>query len=64
MILRIGDNVITTKEITWDEGNIPKGTEGSVANIIEASKKEIYCVFNPKGTEEMYFVNITSVTKQ
>jgi hypothetical protein len=62
--LRIGDNVITNKDITWDEGQIPEGTEGEIANIIEASRKEIYCVFNPKGTAEMYFVNIKSVNKQ
>jgi len=66
MKLKIGDEAVTNKLITWDGGQIEEGTKGVIANIIafKGKKKETYCVFNPDDTEEMLIININSVNKQ
>lgn len=60
--MQIGDKVVLSKRITWDEGELPEGTEGYVANLIKSEKEE-YVVFNPDKTVEMYFVKLSSVKK-
>lgn len=66
MKLKIGDTVVTTKEITWDGGALPIGTTGNVANIIEFKDKNepTYLVFNPSDTVEMLIIDTRSVNKQ
>lgn len=63
MSLKIGDLVITNKDIAWDGGSMGEGTIGEVANIVEVKRDEKYVVFNPQGTQEMYIINIKSVSK-
>jgi hypothetical protein len=62
MALRIGDKAETVKLITWDGGEIQSGTTGEINNIV-VLKDEVYCVFNPESTLDMFFVNAKSLKK-
>lgn len=63
MKLKIGDLVVTNKDIAWDGGGMLSGTVGEVANIVEVKTDEKYIIFNPQGTEEMFIIKLNSVEK-
>ena len=64
MKLKIGDQAVTNKDITWDGGGMLEGTVGEIANIVAVKTDQKYVVFNPLGTTEMFIISYNSVSKQ